>query len=174
MFARFGSVAVAVLAVLLVAAGCGKKAATTSVGEPPASPVAEAPQAEEAASHAAPEGEAAKAASGEIEHITSPVDFDAVVLKSNLPVLVDFWAEWCGPCQMLAPVLESIAKKYAGKLRVVKVNVDEAPELAERYQIQAIPTLLFVSGGKIVHTAVGYMDESQLDRLIREHLLSGG
>ena len=81
-------------------------------------------------------------------------EFDAL-LGGELPVLVDFWAEWCMPCRMLAPVIEQLGEQYAGRLAVAKVNVDEQPELAERYRIQSIPTVMLFRGGTPVHTESG-------------------
>ena len=75
--------------------------------------------------------------------------FDKVVLKSELPVVVDFWAPWCGPCRMMSPLMDQIAKEYAGKVLVAKVNIDENEALAEQYQVQTIPTLLFVKNGVV-------------------------
>ena len=96
--------------------------------------------------------------------------FEKVVLKSTLPVLVDFWAPWCMPCRMVAPVLDKIAKEQAGKLIVAKVNTDENHEWAMKYQVQGIPTMLFVAGGKIVQTQVGAMSESMLRQTVGQFL----
>lgn len=99
--------------------------------------------------------------------ITEPVhvsdaQFEEQVLKSSLPVIVDFWAPWCGPCKMVAPILDKIAREQAGKLIVAKVNTDEDPEWATRYGVQGIPTMLFISNGKVVHRQVGALPEKML------------
>lgn len=85
----------------------------------------------------------------------SDIEFEKTVLQSELPVIVDFWAPWCAPCRMIAPMLESIAQEYDGKLIVAKVNTDENPQWAIRYGVQGIPTLLFISRGKAVGKQVG-------------------
>ena len=88
--------------------------------------------------------------------------WDAEVAKSATPVLVDFWAEWCGPCRAIAPVLEELGKELAGRLKIVKVNVDEAPDLAQQFGIRSIPTLLVFKGGTIAAQLVGSMPKSTL------------
>jgi len=93
-------------------------------------------------------------------------DFDREVLKSAMPVLVDFFATWCGPCKMLGPVLESVAQEFQGKARVFKVDIDESPELAGQYGITAAPTLLVFSGGKVVQKAMGFQSQKQLAALL--------
>jgi thioredoxin 1 len=98
------------------------------------------------------------------------VEFEEKVLKSELPVIVDFWAPWCGPCRMVAPMLDKIAAEQAGNLIVAKVNTDEDPEWATRYGVQGIPTMLFVAGGKIVHRQVGAMPEGVLRDILNQFL----
>ncbi|MDO9547279.1 MAG: thioredoxin [Pelolinea sp.] len=88
--------------------------------------------------------------------------FEKSVLQSDVPVIVDFWAPWCGPCKMVAPVLDKIAKEYENKLVVAKVNTDENQEWAGRYGVQGIPTMLFVADGKILHRQVGAVPEGIL------------
>ncbi|MFQ5610775.1 MAG: thioredoxin [Anaerolineae bacterium] len=85
----------------------------------------------------------------------SDAEFEEKVLKSNVPVVVDFWAPWCGPCRMVAPILEELSKEYGGKVTIAKVNTDENPMWAGRYGVQGIPTMLFVSGGQEVDRLVG-------------------
>src|SRR3990172_11964992 len=83
-------------------------------------------------------------------HVTDAA-FEKAVLQSALPVIVDFWAPWCGPCRMVAPILEKFAKEYAGRVLVAKVNTDENPAWAEKFGVQGIPTMLFVSSGRVAH-----------------------
>ncbi len=96
-----------------------------------------------------------------IRHV-STADFVAEVVDSSVPVLVDFYADWCGPCRMLAPTLEGLAREYAGRLKIVKVNVDEEPALAGHFRIQSIPTLLAFRDGRLVDTLIGVGSPGQL------------
>ncbi len=89
-------------------------------------------------------------------------NFAAEVLQSELPVLVDFWATWCGPCKMLAPTVAEVATEYAGRVQVGKVNVDNAPELAARYGITSIPALLLFNKGEVVRTSVGFVPKADV------------
>jgi thioredoxin 1 len=92
--------------------------------------------------------------------------FDEAVLQSELPVVVDFWAPWCGPCKMVGPILEQIADDYSGKLIVAKVNTDENPEWAMKFGVQGIPTMLFVSEGNVLHQQVGAVPEPFLREIV--------
>ncbi|MDP8982406.1 MAG: thioredoxin [Acidobacteriota bacterium] len=96
--------------------------------------------------------------------------FDKDVLNSDMPVLVDFWAEWCGPCRMMTPTVDAIATDYAGKVKVGKVNVDENGGTAMRYNIRGIPTLLLFKGGKIVEQKVGAVGKPELQKMLEAHL----
>lgn len=100
----------------------------------------------------------------------SDASFDSDVLKSNLPVLVDFWAPWCGPCRMIAPVLDEVAQLYQGKLVVAKMNVDDNQETPAKYGVRGIPTLIVVKGGKVVATKVGALSKAQLLDVLKEHV----
>ncbi len=102
-------------------------------------------------------------------HVTDAA-FEQSVLKSELPVVVDFWAPWCGPCKMVAPTLEKLSKEYAGKLVIAKVNTDENPDWAGRYGVQGIPTMLLIAQGKIVHRQVGALPEPMLREVIGQFI----
>ena len=102
-------------------------------------------------------------------HVTDAA-FQKTVLQSELPVIVDFWAPWCGPCKMIAPILEKVAKENAGKLLVAKVNTDEHSEWASKYGVQGIPTLLFVAAGKVIHRQVGALPQPMLRTVITQFL----
>jgi thioredoxin 1 len=106
---------------------------------------------------------------GEPIHI-SDESFEKDVMQSALPVIVDFWAPWCGPCKMIAPTLEKLAKEQDGKLIVAKINTDDHSEWMQKFGIQGIPTLLFVSGGKVVHRQVGALPEQMLREVVTQFL----
>ncbi|MCC6236524.1 MAG: thioredoxin [Dehalococcoidia bacterium] len=101
---------------------------------------------------------------------TSDSTFDTDVIGSDLPVLVDFWAPWCGPCRMVAPIVEELAEEYEGKVKFVKLNTDENPQVAGKYGIRSIPTLLVFKGGKPVGQIVGFRPKSDLEKRLQEVL----
>jgi thioredoxin 1 len=101
---------------------------------------------------------------------TSDANFDNDVLKSSVPVLVDYWAEWCGPCKMIAPILDEIAGDYQGKLKIAKVNVDENQQVTQKYGIRSIPTLMIFKDGNVQAQKVGAMSKSQLAAFIETNL----
>ena len=107
--------------------------------------------------------------SDQIVH-TSDANFDSDVLKSSVPVLVDYWAEWCGPCKMIAPILDEIAGDYQGKLKIAKVNVDENQQITQKYGIRSIPTLILFKDGNVQAQKVGAMSKSQLAAFIETNL----
>lgn len=95
-------------------------------------------------------------------------NFEDEVINSEVPVLVDFWATWCGPCKMIAPIVEEIAEEYAGKIKVGKVNVDQEQELAIKFGIASIPTLLLIKEGKVLNTLVGYRPKEDIEAMLAE------
>jgi thioredoxin 1 len=97
-------------------------------------------------------------------------NFQNEVLQSPLPVLVDFWAEWCGPCKMISPILDELAGEFAGKAKIAKCNVDEAGELAAQYRINSIPALILFKGGEVAAQVVGARPKKELQKLINENL----
>ena len=101
---------------------------------------------------------------------TSDSNFENDVLKSSVPVLVDYWAEWCGPCKMIAPILDEIAKDYHGKLKIAKVNVDENQQVTQKYGIRSIPTLMIFKDGAVQAQKVGAMSKSQLSAFIETNI----
>lgn len=107
--------------------------------------------------------------SDQIVHV-SDADFEAEVLKSEHPVLVDYWAEWCGPCKMIAPILDEMAASYSGKLKVAKLNIDENPETPPKYGIRGIPTLMLFKNGAVEATKVGALSKAQLSAFIDSNL----
>ena len=104
-----------------------------------------------------------------IHHVTD-TNFKSEVLESSIPVLVDYWAEWCGPCKMIAPILEDIAKDYDGKLKVAKLNIDDNQKTPGEFGIRGIPTLMLFKGGNIEATKVGALSKSQLTAFIDSNL----
>ncbi len=107
---------------------------------------------------------------GDNTHIFTDAAFDAEVLQSTEPVLVDFWAEWCGPCRQMAPTIDVIASEYSGKVKVGKLDVDSNGQTAMRYGIRGIPTLLLFKGGQVVEQRVGAAGKSDLQKMIDAHL----
>ncbi|MFM8345331.1 MAG: thioredoxin TrxA [Betaproteobacteria bacterium] len=104
-----------------------------------------------------------------IKHI-SDASFEGDVLQASTPVLVDYWAEWCGPCKMIAPILDDIAQSYSGRLQVAKMNVDENREVPAKFGIRGIPTLMIFKGGQLAETKVGALSKAQLVELVDKHL----
>ena len=101
---------------------------------------------------------------------TSDASFNTDVLEASTPVLVDYWAEWCGPCKMIAPILDEVSKDYDGKLRVAKMNVDENRDVPAKYGIRGIPTLMLFKDGQLAATKVGALSKAQLTAFIDSHL----
>jgi len=95
--------------------------------------------------------------------------FDQEVLKSDVPVLVDFWAPWCGPCKAMSPTVDALATEFAGKIKIGKMNTDENPATPMRYQVRGIPTLLLFKGGKVVESRVGAMPKAELLKMLEPH-----
>lgn len=103
-------------------------------------------------------------------HQVSDASFDGDILKSAVPVLVDFWAPWCGPCRSVAPIVDDLATQYAGKLKVAKLNVDESTDVAMRYQVTSIPTFILFKNGQVADRALGALPRSEFVKLIDRNL----
>lgn len=97
-------------------------------------------------------------------------NFQDEVINADIPVLIDFWAPWCGPCKAIAPVVEEIAKDFSGKIKVCKLNVDEAPEIATQYAVMSIPTLMLIKDGKVMETKIGAMSKGDITKLIAPYV----
>ena len=106
---------------------------------------------------------------GNLQEFTAS-NFDEAVLKSEKPVLVDFWAVWCGPCRQVAPVVEALAGKWGATVRVGKVNVDDHPSIAEKYNIMSIPTLMLFKGGVVVERVIGFASQAALEQKFQQHV----
>lgn len=102
--------------------------------------------------------------------IITDASFEADVIGSNTPVLVDFWAEWCGPCKMIGPIVEEIANEYEGKIKVAKINIDDNDQTPAKYGVRGIPTLILFKGGEVEGTSVGALTKQQLSSFLDEHL----
>ena len=102
--------------------------------------------------------------------IITDEEFEAQVLEAELPVVVDFWAPWCGPCKMVGPILEKLAEEYAGKVLIAKVNTDENQQYAQQYGVQGIPTMIFLNQGQLVHSQVGALPENVLKDLFEQFI----
>ena len=107
--------------------------------------------------------------SSSIQHVTD-ASFEPDVLKSDVPVLLDYWAEWCGPCKSIAPILEEVAKDYEGRVKIAKINVDENQAVPAKFGIRGIPTLMIFKGGELAATKVGAMSKAQLTAFIDQQL----
>lgn len=105
----------------------------------------------------------------EVLHIND-ADFESVVVNSDIPVLLDFWAPWCGPCKMIAPVLDELALEFAGKVKIVKMNVDDNQATPAQFGVRSIPTLLLIKNGQVVATQVGALPKTQLANFINQHI----
>jgi len=104
-----------------------------------------------------------------IQHVTDE-SFEREVLKSDTPVLVDYWAEWCGPCKQIAPMLEDVAKQYQGRVKVAKVNIDDNPDVPHKYNIRGIPTLMLFKNGNVEAMKVGALPKSALTAFLDSHI----
>lgn len=102
--------------------------------------------------------------------VITTANFDNEVLKSDIPVLIDFWAAWCMPCKMIAPVIDQLADQHNGKVMVAKVNIDDSPEIAARYGIMSIPSIVLFKGGEKVDQMVGARPKAQFDEMINKHI----
>lgn len=102
-------------------------------------------------------------------HVTDDA-FKKTVMEADLPVVVDFWAPWCGPCKMVGPILDKLADEFAGKMVIAKVNTDENPQWAQSFNVQGIPTMLFIADGKVVHQQVGALPEPMLRSVVDQFL----